>query len=479
MKTLLTLLLAFLLLNETGLAQPYLPHLKPYLKNGNDTIHFSGDSFRFKVMNVCTSDLIMGFDETGGASSQIVVPGYTLGISTMVVLDSTDMPKKITGVAGTLGNSFATFFTSTDSFYIREYYFMQGMSQIVRFGEKSLPIDSIIGLIADSWDYWVLAKRGDSSVLYEVNYTYTGFSDSVSLPINTLGAVNDEFYSGGAWGNATRHFIGTTKNDSQFYCEFNVANKALFLLNIDTIPGNIRYFNRLDDKVFFISSDSTYTYATDYFHNSDSFSISVLTSFQEVIDVNKWYERPIPSIGIIFNDTVSANSLIVTYNINTWAPMDTITLPFVGQRLFAKFQNDGYFHYLVHKDSTQTRFLSLIDLDGTILSFGTSQFPNEDPGNVNSMFVCFVGIDNNSPPAIQTYAYPNPSTDRIEVVIKNVPCDMDHYLELVDLQGRRVYEAKFVSKCDMTVPVAHLASGMYILKLHIAGAVYTHKLMKQ
>lgn len=80
------------------------------------------------------------------------------------------------------------------------------------------------------------------------------------------------------------------------------------------------------------------------------------------------------------------------------------------------------------------------------------------------------GVENTFFPSVA----PNPVSDQLR--LKGIPTGLE--LEIIDLQGRVIFNQIFEEQSEATIPASSWAPGIYLLRMSVEGQVYTEKLFK-
>ncbi|MCB0380422.1 MAG: CotH kinase family protein [Flavobacteriales bacterium] len=94
-------------------------------------------------------------------------------------------------------------------------------------------------------------------------------------------------------------------------------------------------------------------------------------------------------------------------------------------------------------------------------------------GLINAGFNCIVGIDDEVSEDGNITIYPNPSSDFITILAKNIPIKN---VKIIDLTGKLIYENTFIEM----VNVSNLKTGMYVIQIESKdGKQIVHKFIKE
>jgi hypothetical protein len=92
---------------------------------------------------------------------------------------------------------------------------------------------------------------------------------------------------------------------------------------------------------------------------------------------------------------------------------------------------------------------------------------------INAGYNCTVGVNNEALVENNISIYPNPSSDYITILAKNIPIKN---IKIIDLTGKLIYENTFIEK----VNVSNLKTGMYVIQIESKDGKQTvHKFIKK
>ena len=78
-------------------------------------------------------------------------------------------------------------------------------------------------------------------------------------------------------------------------------------------------------------------------------------------------------------------------------------------------------------------------------------------------------------------AYPNPSTDVVNLSIKLINASKNVTVEMVDFAGKTVYTSQLqnVLESSTKIPVSSLANGVYLIKVTTDSGMISKKFIKE
>jgi hypothetical protein len=440
----------------------------------DDVIEVEGSEVTFKMMNVCYDDMLFGFSQTSNFPSHII---GSWDLMQPGIIDSSLTTEKLTGLRGYIGNSFDLYYTGEDSFYHSDYVFSSFPFQPHAQSSASMFIPDVLTLIGEAGNLWVLCAAADSINLISVKRVSNQFelTDTIPLSIKEIISVeNHNIYS----YNPFQHIVGKDINGNLHYYRFNIQGNITHDYILNAFQHIVLYVGGTDTKSILLFKNGNELFVTEYQLASQSISTQSLGTYDEIVSVSKWDYTSIPNGEIAVLVKNNNEPIVKLFNINTWANISNHVLPVAGEKIYPIYGWSGISGYIQYTDTSGNIYLARIASDFSIDNNTIFQL-SVRPSVYLAASICFVGIGKKTFPEIKTYLYPNPATEQVTVVVKNVPCDMKHHLELYDMKGKKLYSTPFFSKCDLTIPLHDLSSGMYSLQLHINRKVYTRKLMKK
>ncbi len=442
----------------------------------NDAIEVEGNELAFKMMNVCYQDLLFAF--SANAQEPAYLSGSVNGYQFQTI-DTAANVSDIKGLVGFLGNVSEICYAGDDTLYCKNFSFSNNSVNLHLY--SGLHISEMIRLIGgNTSSMTVLRKVADSTQLVRVILNLANsleVIDTVNLPVKTfIKSSKNSYYE------SMVNFAGL---DAQGNLHGYILNINSFSIQhhfvIPSFQGEILHIDAVDYKVFMVVKNGNDLSVIDYFQASQTFTSNSLGSFDEIISASSWFPLwgfEADSFLVLVEENQQIKAKV--FNTHTGVNTSTKTLLLEGKKVYPSptFFMGNYNSGVLEYTDSNGRYLARINNNFQI-DTNTVYAISQSPDDYNYAFVCFVGIDEKSLPEIKTFLYPNPATNQVNVLVKNVPCDMEHHLELYDLNGKKLYATPFHSKCDLTVPLDNLQAGMYMLQLHINGKVYTRKLMKK
>jgi len=108
-------------------------------------------------------------------------------------------------------------------------------------------------------------------------------------------------------------------------------------------------------------------------------------------------------------------------------------------------------------------------------SFVTSSTPEYFAAD----FRCPVKVSEYDDSMIEWKVYPNPSMDDFKLSASGLICGRDYKIDIIDMEGKILYETIAHAKMTITLPTSHFDSGIYFVRIHTLKGFITQEIIKQ
>jgi hypothetical protein len=296
------------------------------------------------------------------------------------------------------------------------------------------------------------------SVEGDANYAYN--TQATLRATATHGYLFESWTSGGIVISTDNPFTLTVSQDTVI-----MANFVLDTFAVDVMSNYIAYGSIMGSGDYVYNTTATLTATAN-----TGYSFVNWTSRGIIISTDN------PFIFTVTGDTI----IVANFVLDTFA-VDAITVSvYANNNLYGSVTGGG--NYVQNTQATLTAtansgyvFESWTS-GGVVISIDNPfSFTVTQDTAMIANFMPEVSITETKYPIDDIYIYPNPVQDRINISGLSDKED----IVLTDISGRTLYTVKSDGSREMQIPVDHLSSGMYFVRISSNTAVRTVKVIKQ
>jgi hypothetical protein len=92
---------------------------------------------------------------------------------------------------------------------------------------------------------------------------------------------------------------------------------------------------------------------------------------------------------------------------------------------------------------------------------------------------CPMKVDEYDDSRVEWTVYPNPSMTDFKLSASGLICGREYKMDIVDENGKVLYESTVHSKMTITLPTAHFEPGIYFVRIHTLKGFITQEIIKQ
>ncbi len=168
---------------------------------------------------------------------------------------------------------------------------------------------------------------------------------------------------------------------------------------------------------------------------------------------------------------------VMVYNCSTMAITGTFQIDKRLKILRYPVNLGQYYYYMFAVSDSVPDVMYIYDYYN--YNFQDSVITAFNPGLFLGDLRCPVRVDEYDDSMVDWTLFPNPSTGDFSLSASGLICGREYKMDIVDGNGKILYENTVHAKMTVTLPTAHFESGIYYVRIHTLKGFITQEIIKQ
>lgn len=153
----------------------------------------------------------------------------------------------------------------------------------------------------------------------------------------------------------------------------------------------------------------------------------------------------------------------------------------IGKRLrilMHASSGSGAYYPFLHAVTDSIPMCGVWVYDGFNYSLADSFTTPAPPDFILTDFRCPTSVEEYDDHLVQLKVYPNPTDGMINIKASGLICGRDYTMDIIDINGKIHFEQSIHAKMNLEIPIGHLPSGIYFLRIHTLKGVVTERIVR-